>query len=261
MKIAAFILCAAVAYGQAPPKQEVVVALTNTPTAESVRQMTAIVKTVADVLDVSFDETHSSFTLRAPANALGLAEWLLHAMDKPAGWQPSTQESADPSSREYHLQPGGYAIDDRAPVARIYYLKNPPLPSDVEILTTVRAVGGIFKIAERDGPRIMAFRGTATDVARADWMIRKLDVPAGGEAFARQSENPQANVFTLPTGDIVRVCYLDPATSPQSIFDMTKKIRTTINTVKVFQKLSPPTIIVRGNPALVGQALQIIGAR
>jgi hypothetical protein len=251
MRLAAFVLCAAVAYGQAPPRQELVVALTNTPTAESVTQMTNVVKAVANVFDVSFDETRTSFTLRAPVNLLGLAEWLLHAMDKPVGWQPSAQESADPSSREYHLQPGGYPADDRAPVARIYYLTNPLTRSDIEILTTARAVGEIQKIAECNGPRILAFRGTATDVALAEWMIRKLDVPAGGEA----------NVFTLPTGDIVRIFYLNPAISRQDLFDITKKIRTTTNILTVFQKISPPAIAVRGNSAVLAQASQIIGAQ
>jgi hypothetical protein len=251
MKLATLLLLTAAAFGQLPPKQELVVALANTPTPESVTQMTNVVKTVANVLDVSFDETHASFTLRAPFNLLGLAEWLLHAMDKPVGWQPSAQESADPSSREYHLLPAGDPIDDRAPLTRIYYLTNPITRSDIEILTTARAVGEVQKIAECNGPRILAFRGTATEVALAEWMIRTLDGPAGGDA----------NVFTLPTGDIVRIFYLDPAISRQDLFDIAKKIRTTNNTLKVFQRISPPAIAVRGNSALLAQASQIIGAR
>lgn len=228
--------------------------------------MTTVVKTVAHILDVSYDETHSSFTLRGDANSLGLAEWLLHAMDKPAGWQPTMQESENPSSREYHLQKGSYPIDDRTPVARVYYLRNTPAPSSIEILTTVRAVGEIGEVAEYDGLQMIAFRGSATAVDLGEWMIRKLDVPAGGEAFARQNESTDGNVFKLPgtqpdgTEDIVRVFYLDPAIGMQAFIDITGKIRATTKKPKVFWTTSPPTITVRGNSALLAQARQIIEA-
>ena len=253
MKLATLVLCTAAAFGQLPPKQDATIALAYTPTPQSVRQMTTILKTLAHVLDVSFDATHSSFTLRGPANSLDLSEWLLHAMDKPAGWQPTMQESDNPSSREYHLKDGGYySIDDKTPVARVYYLKNTTTPGGVqEILTTLRVVGNIFEVFSYDGLRMLAFRGTATGVDLEEWMIRKLDVTAASEG------NPDENVFKLSAEDLVRVFYLDPATSVKDLFDITMKIRTTPK-VKVFQKTSPPTITVRGNSALLAQAAQII---
>jgi hypothetical protein len=215
--------------------------------------MTTIVKTVAHIPDVSYDQTHSSFTLQGPANLLGLSEWLLHAMDKPAGWQPTTQESDNPSSREYHLKTGGYSIDDRTPVARVYYLKNTTTPQGVqEILTMLRVLGHVQEVFACDGPRMMAFRGTATGVDLAEWMIRKLDVTAG------RQENSDGNVFKLSTEDIVRVFYLDPATSPKGIGDLGNNIRATTKTRNIFLKTSPPTIMVRGNSALLAQARQII---
>jgi hypothetical protein len=228
--------------------------------------MTTIVKLVGHILDVTWDETHSSFTLRGPANSLSLSEWLLHAMDKPAGWQPTMQESENPSSREYHLQKGNYPMDDRTPVARVYYLRNAPALSSIEILTTVRAVGEIQEVADYDGLRMMVFRGTATAVDLGEWMIRKLDVPAGGEAFAHQNESTDGNVFKLPgtqpdgTEDMIRVFYLDPAIGTQAFNDITGKIRATSKTLKVFGTTSPPTITVRGNSALLAQARQIIEA-
>jgi hypothetical protein len=253
MKLATLVLCTSAAFGQLPPKQDATIALAYTPTPQSVKQMTTIVKTLAHIQDVSFDETHSSFTLRGPANLLGLSEWLLHAMDKPVGWQPTLQESDNPSSREYHQKTGGYSIDDKTPVTRVYYLKNTTTPLGVqEILTTLRVVGNIPEVFACDGPGMMAFRGTATGVDLEEWMIRKLDVPAGGR------ENSADNVFKLSSEDIVRVFYLDPATSPKGISDLARNIRETTKTRNIFWKTSPPTITVRGNSALLAQAQQII---
>jgi len=103
MKFAALFLYAAAAFGQKPLDQQAVVVLANTPTALTVKQMTTVLRTVADVPDVSFDEAHSSFALRGWASQLGLAEWLLHAMDK---LRVATLSAGirRPSSREYHLQ-------------------------------------------------------------------------------------------------------------------------------------------------------------
>ena len=260
-------LCAAAAFGQVPPKQDAVVTLANTPTAQTVKQMTTILRTVADVPEVSFDEAHSSFTLRGQANQLGLAEWLLRAMDKPAGWQSSTQEAADPSSREYHSQKGGYPIEDRSPVARIYYLTNTTSKLGMqEILTVARAVGEIQQMAECDSPRLIVFRGTATIVDLGEWITRKLDVPAGGGAFALQNQNPGANLLKLPgtsdgTEDIVRVLYLDPAMSQKGIGDLSRKIRATLAIRTIFWKTSPPAIVVRGSSALLAQAQQIVNSQ
>ncbi|MGD1073228.1 MAG: hypothetical protein ABSB15_24205 [Bryobacteraceae bacterium] len=267
MKFAALFVCIAAAFGQIPPTQDAVIALANTPTAQTVKQMTIILKTIADVPEVSFDEAHSSFTLRGWASQLGLAEWLLRAMDKPAGWQPPTQESADHSSREYHLPKASFPFMDRNPVARVYYLTNTTTPLGVEeILQGLRVVGDIQQVYKCDEARLIAFRGTAANVDVGEWIIRKLDVPTGGEAFARQKENPDAGILKLPNDpagheDIVRVFYLEPALTQKEIYRVLAKIRTATNTRSIFQMSSPPAIVFRGTSAQLAQARQMIDAQ
>jgi hypothetical protein len=249
-----------------PPKQDATFALANPASPESVNQMTSVIKTVAHVMEVSFDAEHSTFALRGFAGDLGLAEWLLRAIDKPAGWQPTAQESDNVSAREYLSSPGGsIPPDDRIPVTRIYYLNSTTQLAKQEILTAERLVGGIQFAFVLDNPRILVFRHNAATVALAEWMVQKLDVPADGLAYAAQSQNPQAGIFKLPDTpdgheDIVRIFYLDPSTSPKALFAMTKSIREKDNTARVFQKTSPPAIAVRGNSALLAQAQQIVNS-
>lgn len=234
MKFAALFLCATAAFGQRPLDQNAAVVLANRPTAQTTQEMLTTVRAVADVTDVSFDEAQLTFTLRGPANLLGLAEWLLRAMDKPAGWQPTTGESETVALREYHLPKGAFP-DPRAewgPVARIYYLTNTTSRQQgiQEILTVLRAVGEIQKVFNCSAPRIIAFRGPATDVDLGEWLLRKLDVPAGGEAFAHQKENSDDNTLKLPgtrTGseDIVRVFHLSHAATPKEMNALFAKIQ------------------------------------
>lgn len=260
---AVFILCAAAAFGQRPPKRDSTVTLTNIPTAQTIKDMTGMVKSIADVMDVSFDEAHSAFALRAPENQLDLAAWLLHAADKPAGWQPAAQDSGSAADREYQLQPGGDRIEDREPITRIYYLQNSSPRDALEIQTVIRVVGEIRRLTGCDPLHMIVLRGTAAEVDLGDWMIQKLDLPASANASVLQSGNPEANTFKLPARpdgveDSVRVFYLDPKTSAADIHNLTGKIRQTTNTLSVFSKTSPPTIVVRGSSVPLAQTQQIL---
>jgi hypothetical protein len=267
VRIAIFALCAFTAFAQRVPNQEAVVVLANVPTAAALKQMTTVVKTAADVLNVSFDEAHSSFALKSPANQLGLAEWLLHAMDKPAGWKPTADEAGNLSARQYVLQPGGDRLEDRWPITRIHYLNTSNALDVVEIVTVTRVVAEIQRVFQFDAAGMIVFRDTATRADLGDWLIGKLDVPADGKALAEQQNNPQAEIFTIANGsggsadDLLRVFYLDPVLKPADIQARTKSIRETTKTLRVFQKTSPPTIVVRGSSTLLAQAQQIIEGR
>lgn len=262
MRPAVIFLSVFAAFGQLPPSQESTVMLANPATTETVTQMTTIVKTVASVLNVSFDRSRSSFTLRAPQNQLNLAAWLLHAADKPAGWQPP--QSADAGNEEYVLQGGGLPIDNSVPITRIRYLRNSSARDAVEIQTALRAVAGIPLVAVCDRPRLIVLRGTATEARLGDWLIGQLDVPATTAAALRNA-NPYSNNFSLPprangAEDIVRVIYLSPKTDAAGARSLGEKIRETTNTATVFSKSAPPVIVVRGDSTLLAQAQQIVDA-
>jgi hypothetical protein len=187
-------------------------------------------------------------------------------MDKPAGWKPSAAEADNLSVRQYLLQPGG-DIEDRWPITRIHYLNTSKNLDVQEILAVSRVVAEIQRIFRFEPAGMIVFRDTAKAADLGDWLIGKLDVASDGKALAEQQNNPQAEIFTIASGsggsadDLVRVFYLDPALKPADIQSRTKSIRETTKTLRVFQKTSPPTIVVRGSSALLAQAQQIIEAR
>jgi hypothetical protein len=271
MKQSAFLFCFAVAItaGSAfsqrlPPRQDATVVLANALSEQSAKQIIMVLKTEAHV-DVAFDADHSTFTLRGDASNLGLAEWLLHQLDKPEGWQPTGQEAANPSLRTYLSAPNGQFPDDRAPVTHIYYLKSPTPLAEQEILTIARVVCSFQLIFAIDKPRMLVFRGDKVSVDLLEWMIPKLDVSTDGESRALQSQNPQSGLYTLPSAadgreDFVRVFYLSASTTPKDLSGIAARIRDATNTKNVFSKTSPPVIAIRGNPALIAQAQQIINS-
>ena len=268
MRIAIFALCTFTAFAQRVPSQEAVVVPGQCSDGRRAsKQMTTVVKGTADIPNLSFDEAHSSFALKSPANQLGLAEWLLRAMDKPAGWKPSAEEAENLSTRQYRLQPGSM-IDWKTewPITRIHYLHT---SNNLDVRTGdsdgVAGGGGDPKnLSIRSGRhgRVPGNRSTRRSGGLVDRQV------GTSRRMARRSPNNrairQAEIFTIANGnggsadDLVRVFYLDSALKPADIQARTKNIRETTKTLRVFQKTSPPTIVVRGSSALLAQAQQII---
>jgi hypothetical protein len=266
MKFAALALCCFAAFAQGLPKQDAVIALANTPAADAVKQMSTALQVVAEIQDWSFDKAHSSFRLNGRTNVLGAAQWLLHVMDKPVGWRPSLQEATNLSSLSYHI-PGDYPGDKWKAHVRAYYLTNPANRLDLlEILTIVRVVGKVLRAVECEGPPMIILSGSDTEVNLGEWIVRKLDVPAGAEAYAHQKVDPEAGVLKLSDAadgkaDIVRVFYLDPETPPKSTGELVSRFRASTHSLQIFWRSSPPAIMVRGSSELVAVAQQIIEGR
>jgi hypothetical protein len=111
-------------------------------------------------------------------------------MDKPVGWRPSLQEATNLSALSYHI-PGDYLGDKWRAHVRVYYLTNPANTLDLlEMLTIVRVVGKVLNAVECEGPPMMILSGTQAEVNLGEWIVRKLDVPAGGWAYAHQEVDP-----------------------------------------------------------------------
>jgi len=239
VNLASFFLLSATVFAQLPPKHDLTVTLVNTPTVNTVKQMTTLVKVVGQVMDVSFDETHNAFSLRGFEHQLGLAEWLLHAAEKP------------PDSNEYVMQPD-LRIDDRALVTRVHYLNDSGRLNIQEILTISRVMG--IRLTEHlDQPAMIAFRGTASEASLGDWLATNLDAPAGAgyKSFTVPSQGQGAD-------ELVRIFFLDAATSPAKNHDMMNAIRQATGTNAVFNKTSPPAVVIRGTSAMISQAEQIV---
>ena len=108
---------------------------------------------------------------------------------------------------------------------------------------------------------MIVVQGSATSVDLPEWLIQKLDVPAKGGAFTRQNDTSlNRHDASYGAGGAVQVFYLDPAISRQRNLDLWSKIQATISK-RSFLMTSPPTITVRGTPADLAQAQQIIDSR
>jgi len=115
--------------------------------------------------------------------------------------------------------------------------------------------------------RVLAYRGSAELVDLADWLLRKLEVPAAypvdTNAKSREETNRDsaADLYRLAapqrdgSDDIVRIFSLSPAASlPEMIVAMHEDA----HIQKVGWRMAPPALVLRGSPAQLAGAERMI---
>jgi hypothetical protein len=110
--------------------------------------------------------------VRGPAAKLALAAWLFNQLDQTAGGQPQASQTPGVSTQEFQL-PGG--SDD---VTQVFYLTPGTTAQGLQsIVTAIRTTGKIVRVYPDAVLKAVTLRGTATQIAAADLLIKQMDKP------------------------------------------------------------------------------------
>lgn len=170
-----------------------------------------------------------------------LVDWLLTELDKPTNaGSEFVEEFRIPATR-----------DDGALIFRLANVRS--AQSLQEILTALRTVADIRRVYMVDKPKTIALRGSATEIARARWLIRELDQPEGIAKEPALHEYPGAG-----NSDVLRVFYLSGAGTLQKVFT---DVRMTVRIERGYFSTALNALIFRGNVAELTKAQQLIEER
>ena len=117
-----------------------------------------------------------------------------------------------------------------------------------QIAGTVRAMSGASDAAVDDSRRAITVRGTAAQIAVAEWICRELGEPA--------VQVPASSQFTLPdgSGDVLQVFYPAHASTPQDLQEIATIVRSTGDIRRLFVYMARKAVIMRGTPAQMAMA-------
>ena len=125
--------------------------LTHTDTTQQFLEVATVIRTIANIQQVSTDNDQKSVNVHTSAAQIAMAEWLFNELDNPA-IQPSVQH-------EYRA-PGG--ADD---VVRVFYISAAPTVQDFqEIATLVRTIANITRVFTYNAPKALVVRDTAAQI-------------------------------------------------------------------------------------------------
>ena len=203
---------------------------THTDSADGRKEIAAVIGAMAEIRDVAPDP-QGTLTVRGSASQLGLAEWLFNELDQ----RPSS------GGHQYRL-----TGDD---TVRVFYLPHTPTVQDFqEVAVLVRTIGDIRWVFTYNASRAVVVRGTAEQIALADWLFNEMDQPRPGAA---------GHEYHLTGGgdDTVRVFYYTAhAATVQDFQEVAVLVRTIADIRRVFTYNAPRAVVARGTTEQIALA-------
>lgn len=251
-------LFASVASGQ-PPSEEYldrVFHFTHTQTVQDLQEIATLIRSMTDIREASIDNEGTALALRGTAGQVALAEWLFHELDKPTNREAFVQQSQDPGNREYRVPGSG---DD---VVRLFYVMHAETARDVqEVATLVRSMAQIRRLFTYNAPRALALRGTAGQIAMAEWLFHELDRPRNRDTPVQQ--NPGIREYRVAGGsdDVVRVFYVMHSQTPREFQEIATEVRSKTQVRRLFTYNAPGAVVLRGTAAQMALAESLIKER
>jgi hypothetical protein len=254
IQLAFTVLFASVASGQARAEDSVdrVFHFTHVETPQGFQEIATVMRTVAGIRQLSVSMATRALAMRGTADQAALAGWLFNELDKPDG---AVQQGQNSGTHEYRV-PG--SSDD---VVRVFYLTHTDTAQGLqEIVTVLRTVAEIQRIFSCNAPRSVALRGTAEQMAVAEWLFNALDKAASGQSLARLGQDSGMYEYRVTgnSDDVLRVFYLTHTDTVQGLQEIVTTIRTIADIQRIFVCNASRALTLRGTVDQVARSARLI---
>ncbi len=232
------ILFSALAFGQETQPMKTL-AFTHPVNPQEIQEVVNSLRSTGDIQRIAADNDHSAITVSGTATQLTLAEWVFQKLDQTADARPSS-----PAQYEVAGAPN--------PAVRVFYLANISTPQQVqELVNSIRGISEIQRITAYNPLGAIILRGSAKQVALAEWLVGQIDQPeppsgAPARSPSAYAYQPQPE-YPHDVGVAARVFFLANARKPQDVQEVINTIRsvTEIQRITAFNRES--AIVLRGS--------------
>lgn len=243
-KVTIFVLSACLAAAQDVSR---VFQLHHIDSTQDLTEFATVVRTLADLPSATLDQGQKALSVRGTASQIAIAEFLFTELDR--------QTVPDSVAQEFR------ASNDADDVVRLFFLHNASTVQDFqEVATTVRTIAEIRRVFTYNNHRVLAVRGTADQIAAAEFLVHELDQPADAKRV-NSREIQMIDTSRVPATQ-VQVYYLPYAATVQQFQEVATMIRTVAEIRRVFTYNSSRALIARGTPdqmALAGWFIAELG--
>jgi len=200
-------------------------------TQQDLDDFTTMVRTIADASQLITDAAQKTLSIRGTPSQIAIAEFLFTELDR--------QTVPDSVTQEFRVANNA---DD---VVHVFFAPHTATVQEFqEVATTIRTIAEIRRVFTYTTPRALAVRGTADQVAAAQFLIRELDQPADAK---RTTSRQYQMIDTANHGETaVQVFYLPYAATVQQFQEVATVIRTIGEVRRIFTYNTPRALIVRG---------------
>jgi hypothetical protein len=243
-------LLTCVSYGGAAEEQlDRVFHFVRTESMQDRQQIATVIRSISEMRDVSDDTANGSLTLRGTTTQISVADWLFQKLENATQQRPAlTTNEFRPSN------------DDD--VVRVFYLTHIDTLRDLqEMSTVVRSMTDVRKLFSYTSQRVITLRGTAAQIALAEWLFKELDKP-DQQAVTRSTQAAASEEFRPSNGDdVVRVFYRTGADTPQALQEIVSQVRSRTEIRRAFLVNSQRAVAMRGTAAQIAHADRLFKER
>jgi hypothetical protein len=219
--------------------------LHNTPEPRVIQEIITAVRSVADIQRLMVYNPLHVIALRTDQSHVTLAAFLIDQLD---------QHDGTPAPEPHELQ-----VDGDKLVARVFELRNPQTPEQLqEITTLVRSVADIMRLFVINNRKALVMRAEPERVTLAAWLVKQLDLPV-----PPSDSTPRAYTFEIDqrgehVQDEVRVLYLPQALPDADRAKIMNEVRSNTRIRRVFVYNAIGALALRGEAEDIAIAERLI---
>jgi len=155
--------------------------LNNISQPQDIQEMMNSIRSVTQVQRLAMFTSEKAIILRGSNQQAAAAEWLVKALDKPAGAKPGAAlEYQMPTvSDVYPASDVLAAMPNTTPIVEVYYLHNISTPQDIQnLVNAIRTMTRMQSITASNSIRAVVVRGNGGQIAQATQLVQERDKPA-----------------------------------------------------------------------------------
>jgi hypothetical protein len=215
--------------------------LPYTKTVQEFQEVVTLVKAITGTGRVFTFNGTRAVALRGTADQSTAAEWFFTQLGKPAV----------PSVAPQFRMPG--SSDEMLEI--VHAPNTPSVKEFQEVAIAIRGIADFKRLFTYNAPRSIAVRGSAEQLALAEWLAAQLDPNASAATASKPYEFPDLSE------NAVQVFYLPASTTSEQFRETVVSVRNATGIRKAFTYDEIRALVVRGTPQQIAQAGQLIAER
>ena len=223
-----------------------VLSFSSADTPQTMQEITYAIRSISELPQTSLQTASRSLTIQAAPSSQALADWLFQQLDAP--------QSAPPQDSQVDSYP---ALSGSSDQLRIFRLAHPAGAQAFQgIVNAIRVLPELTKVFPCFSKTAIAVRGTADQLAMAEWLFKQLDQlpPQPGQTRAEQQFH--SALSKLPE---VRVMYYAHATTAPEQQPVVNAVRTIPELTHVFPVTAQGAIAMSGTADRIALAEWLFG--
>lgn len=217
-------------------------------TPQELQEIATLLRTTAEIRRLYAMSANKLLTMRARLDALELARWVVDelAHSGSAPQNPAIRACRSARGEDETLQ--------------IFYLTQAESMQQIpEFSAMLRTIGGIRRLFIYNPRKAVVMRGTPDEMEAAAWLVSELDAPARRQLSTQRSGDPDTREYLPPrSGDVIHVCYLGGARTPQELQEVAALIRAKAEITQVYSFNARRALVYRGTADRIALAGSLI---